>query len=133
MRKLEEKFRENTTLKYYNENATSFSATTQIVDFSITQDKFLALLQPNAYILDFGCGSGRDTKYFMEHGYRVEATDGSEELCKLASTYTGVSVKYMLFQELDEQKKYDGIWACSSICICQRMNLKMLCSECCVH
>lgn len=72
--------------------------------FSITQDKFLALLQPNAYILDFGCGSGRDTKYFMEHGYRVEATDGSEELCKLASTYTGVSVKYMLFQELDEQK-----------------------------
>lgn len=33
MRKLEEKFRENTTLKYYNENATSFSATTQIVDF----------------------------------------------------------------------------------------------------
>ena len=43
MRKLEEKFRENTTLKYYNENATIFSATTQIVDFSITQDKFLAL------------------------------------------------------------------------------------------
>lgn len=63
MRKLEEKFRENTTLKYYNENAIIFSATTQIVDFSITQDKFLALLQPNAYILDFGCGSGRDTKY----------------------------------------------------------------------
>ena len=58
MRKLEEKFRENTTLKYYNENATIFSATTQIVDFSTTQDKFLALLQPNAYILDFGCGSG---------------------------------------------------------------------------
>ena len=133
MRKLEEKFRENTTLKYYNENAIIFSATTQIVDFSITQDKFLALLQPNAYILDFGCGSGRDTKYFMEHGYRVEATDGSAELCKLASTYTGVSVKYMLFQELDEQKKYDGIWACSSILHLPKDELKnvmqrMLCA-----
>lgn len=133
MRKLEEKFREDTTLKYYNENATIFSATTQIVDFSITQDKFLALLQPNAYILDFGCGSGRDTKYFMEHGYRVEATDGSEELCKLASTYTGVSVKYMLFQELDEQKKYNGIWACSSILHLPKDELKnvmqrMLCA-----
>ena len=133
MRKLEEKFRENTTLKYYNENATSFSATTRIVDFSTTQDKFLALLQPNAYILDFGCGSGRDTKYFMEHGYRVEATDGSEELCKLASTYTGVSVKYMLFQELDEQKKYNGIWACSSILHLPKDELKnvmqrMLCA-----
>ena len=132
MRKLEEKFRENTTLKYYNENATIFSATTQIVDFSITQDKFLALLQPNAYILDFGCGSGRDTKYFMEHGYRVEATDGSEELCKLASTYTGVSVKYMLFQELDEQKKYDGIWACSSILHLPKQELLSVIQKMCI-
>lgn len=69
----------------------------------------------------------------MEHGYRVEATDGSEELCKLASTYTGVSVKYMLFQELDEQKKYDGIWACSSILHLSKDELKnvmqrMLCA-----
>lgn len=108
MRKLQE-FSENTTLKYYNENATTFSATTRTVDFSTTQDKFLALLQPNALILDFGCGTGRDTKYFMDHGYRVEATDGSEELCRLASTYAGVPVKHMLFQELDEQKKYDGM------------------------
>lgn len=106
---------ENKTIDYYNQNANSFSKMTQSVDFSTTQDKFLALLQPNALILDFGCGSGRDTKYFMDHGYRVEATDGSEELCRLASTYAGVPVKHMLFQELDEQKKYDAIWACSSI------------------
>ena len=115
MRKLEEKFRENTTLKYYNENATIFSATTQIVDFSITQDKFLALLQPNAYILDFGCGSGRDTKYFLDRGYLVDAIDGSVELCRLASEYTGITVRNMLFQELNEKEKYDGIWACASI------------------
>ena len=106
---------ENKTIDYYNQNANSFSKMTQSVDFSTTQDKFLALLQPNALILDFGCGSGRDTKYFMNHGYKVEATDGSEELCKLASTYAGVPIKHMLFQELDEQRKYDGIWACSSI------------------
>lgn len=106
---------ENKTIDYYNQNANSFSKMTQSVDFSTTQDKFLALLPPNALILDFGCGSGRDTKYFMNHGYKVEATDGSEELCRLASTYAGVPVKHILFQELDEQKKYDAIWACSSI------------------
>ena len=99
---------ENKTIDYYNQNANSFSKMTQSVDFSTTQDKFLALLQPNAFILDFGCGSGRDTKYFMDHGYRVEATDGSEELCRLASTYAGVPVKHMLFQELDEQKSTLG-------------------------
>lgn len=105
----------NKTIYYYNNNATSFALSTISVDFKQTQDKFLALLPPNALILDFGCGSGRDTKYFMNHGYKVEATDGSEELCRLASTYAGVPVKHLLFQELDEQKKYDGIWACSSI------------------
>ena len=67
------------------------------------------------YILDFGCGSGRDTKYFLEKGYKVYATDGSEEICKLASDYTGISVKQMLFEDLDEVEKYEGIWACSSI------------------
>lgn len=68
-----------------------------------------------ADILDFGCGSGRDTKYFLDKGYRVEATDGSGELCRLAGDYTGIHVKQMLFEELDEDDKYHGIWACSSI------------------
>ena len=48
-------------------------------------------------------------------GFEVVATDGSEELCKSASEYTGIAVKQMLFQELDEIDRYDGIWACSSI------------------
>ena len=66
-------------------------------------------------ILDLGCGSGRDTKYFLEHGYRVDAIDGSAELCALASEYTGIPVKCQLFQELDASEVYDGIWACSSL------------------
>jgi len=104
----------NKTLAYYNHNAEQFVKGTVAVDFKETQDKFLAVLAGKR-ILDFGCGSGRDTKYFMEAGYEVEATDGSEELCKSASRYTGIAVKQMLFQELDEVDKYDGIWACSSI------------------
>ena len=73
------------------------------------------MLPVGSRILDFGCGSGRDTKYFLEKGYRVEATDGSSELCKLASAFTGIEVKEMLFQDLDASGKYEGIWACSSI------------------
>ena len=66
-------------------------------------------------ILDFGCGSGRDAKCFLDHGYVVDATYGSKELCISASKFTGIEVKHMLFQDLDEHNKYDGIWACSSI------------------
>ena len=40
---------------------------------------------------------------------------GSSELCKLASAFTGIEVKEMLFQDLDASGKYEGIWACSSI------------------
>ena len=103
------------TLKYYNENAQSFASGTVSVKFTEVQDKFLEKLNPDAYILDFGCGAGRDTKYFLSRGYRVDAVDGSEQLCRVASKYTGIKVRQMLFQELDEKEKYDGIWACASI------------------
>ena len=103
------------TLKYYNENAQSFASGTVSVKFTEVQDKFLEKLNPDAYILDFGCGAGRDTKYFLSRGYQVDAVDGSEQLCRIASEYTGIKVRQMLFQDLKEHEKYDGIWACASI------------------
>lgn len=105
----------NHTLEYYDQNAKDFVQGTLSVDFKQTQDRFLAKLPAHAYILDFGCGSGRDTRYFLEKGYQVDATDGSEELCKIASDFTGIRVRQMLFEELCDVGRYDGIWACSSI------------------
>lgn len=111
------------TLEYYNKNAESFINGTVNVDFKETQDKFLSAICGKR-ILDFGCGSGRDTKYFLDAGFDVVATDGSEEFCKRASEYTGINVKQLLFQELDEVDKYDGIWACSSILHLPKTELK---------
>ena len=103
------------TIEYYNENVSKFVNDTQDVVFCATQDLFLSYLNEGDSILDLGCGSGRDTKYFLSKGYKVDATDGSEEICKVASDYTGINVKCLLFNELDEIDKYDGIWACASI------------------
>lgn len=103
------------TIDYYNKNYDAFVKSTQNVDFSKTQNIFMDLLPQKAHILDFGCGSGRDTKCFLEHGYQVDAVDGSTELCRIASAYTGIRVRHMIFQELDALEKYDGIWACASI------------------
>ena len=105
----------NKTLTYYNTNTSSFVESTQLVQMTEAWSRFTAKLPASSIILDFGCGSGRDTKYFREHGYQVEAIDGSEELCKVASAYTGITVKKQLFTELSEVQKYDAIWACSSI------------------
>ena len=109
------KMEHNNTLAYYNNCADEFYHSTVSVEFTAMQDRFLEKMEKGSYILDFGCGSGRDTKYFLEQGYRVEAVDGSDELCKRASQYTGIQVKQMFFEELSAVDKYDGIWACSSI------------------
>ena len=105
----------NTTIEYYENNAESFSQGTLNVDFSDVQDRFASLMPDGAFVLDFGCGSGRDTKYFLGRGFKVDAIDGSENLCKIASENTGIEVRNMLFSELDADEIYDGIWACSSI------------------
>lgn len=105
----------NKTINYYDINAKEFVEGTLNVDFKATQDKFINKLPAKGYILDFGCGSGRDTKYFLAKDFNVEAIDGSIELCKIASEYTNIKIRHMYFNELSIVNKYDGIWACSSI------------------
>jgi len=103
------------SIEYYNKNAIQFISNTVEVEFKETQNRFLKLLPEGGSILDYGCGSGRDIKYFLENHYDVDAMDGSRELCKLASEYTGITVQHKFFQQLDEEKIYDGVWACASI------------------
>ena len=111
------------TIDYYNANVKKFFDDTASVNFTCIQNTFLKLLPKRATILDFGCGSGRDTKYFLEQGCIVEAVDGSLAVCEAASKYTGIRVKQMLFQELNEKEIYDGIWACASILHVKRREL----------
>ncbi len=103
------------TIRYYNDHAEDFVSNTVSSDMSENYAEFLKLIPAHGRILDFGCGSGRDTKFFLDSGYETEAIDGSEELCRIASEYTGIRVSHMLFSELNEKDKYDGIWACASI------------------
>ncbi len=112
------------TIDYYENNADVFAEGTQDVNFADVQNRFLNYLPDGGYILDFGCGSGRDTKYFLEKGYKADATDGSEKLCEIAGRNTGIEVRHMLFSDLSEDAKYDGIWACSSILHLPKEELK---------
>lgn len=94
------------------------------MDFYETQNRFSTLLPEHGYILDFGCGSGRDTKYFLDQGFYVDATDGSEEMCHIASNYTGIQVRRLLFEELDENKNMMAYGPARQYFIFLRMNLK---------
>ncbi len=106
---------EKDTLRYYNDFPQDFFNSTVSADMSDARDRFIKHMKPGGKILDFGCGSGRDAKAFLDLGFDVDACDGSEELCRIASDYTGIKVRPMLFGELDACSEYDGIWACASI------------------
>lgn len=103
------------TIAYYDQNAASFFSSTVDVDMSILHERFLSALSPGARILDAGCGSGRDSKAFLEKGYIVTAFDASEELAHLASLHTRIDVQVRGFLDVKETANYDGIWACASL------------------
>ena len=103
------------TRAYYNENAKKYFDKTINVDMRKQYEMFLKYIKDGGKILDFGCGSGRDSLYFHNLGYEVYPIDGSIEMCKLAHQYTSLPVKCINFNELSDIDFYDGIWACSTI------------------
>ena len=103
------------TLDYYNKNAEKYYQRTISADMSAQYKFFLKYLATGARILDLGCGSGRDTKYFRDNGYNVTAIDGSEEMCRKAEAYTGIPVRNMDFLDLNDREIYAGIWASASL------------------
>lgn len=105
----------NTTIEYFNEKAEKCFLDAFTITERTNQDHFLSFLKPGARILDFGCGSGRDTAYFREKGFDVTPADGSEGMCRFASEYLKTPVRLLEFNELDEEEAYDGIYASASI------------------
>lgn len=103
------------SIEFYEKNAQSYFDSTVDADLSKIYSRFTNLLPADARILDAGCGSGRDIKYFLSKGYQVDAFDGSKEMAKLATEYTGIRVINSTFDSFRSKEKYNGIWACASL------------------
>jgi len=101
-------------MSYYDNNAEAFVESTRMVDMQPLYQRFLPLLPGQAHILDAGCGSGRDAKYFIEQGYKVTAFDASTEITALAEKELGQPVSVQRLQ-VQYQNQFDGIWACASL------------------
>ncbi len=100
---------------YYNKNADIFFEGSVNADMSGVRQRFLEYIPADGRILDAGCGSGRDSKAFLDAGYDVVSFDASEEMCRRASEYIGRKVIKMRFEEMSFAKEFDGIWACASL------------------
>lgn len=103
------------SISYYEKNAKAFYDRTIHADIDEIYQKFLTHLPKQPRILDAGCGSGRDSNFFLNKGYEVVAFDGSLEMVKLASTLIGQEALHLLFEEMDFSAEFDAIWANASL------------------
>lgn len=73
------------------------------------------------FILDVGCGSGRDANYFAKQGYEVTAIDASAELIQWAQQHhmsNRIDWYHLEFISIEKQPwngKFTGVWACASL------------------
>ncbi len=103
------------TLSYYSQNAGKFVEGTVNVDMGEFYKQFLPLIPEGGTILDAGCGSGRDTKYFLEYGYEVVAFDNCPEIVEIASDFTDHDIQLLSFSDVNFIDQFDGVWACASL------------------
>ena len=106
------------TLAHNDRNARSFWEGTK--DHDVAQN-YAALLEaiegaPPFAILDFGCGPGRDLKYFRALGHEAVGLDGAEKFAAMARAYSGCEVLHQDFLALDlPPSRFDGIFANASL------------------
>lgn len=103
------------TLDYYEHNADAFCKNTASADMSAILREFTAMLPRGASVLDWGCGTGRDSRAMLDMGFSVVSTDASPVMCQVAKELFDIEVVCERFDELNAEGEYDGIWACASL------------------
>lgn len=102
-------------MEFYDTNASLFIESWMSADMKGEYEEFEKLVKQGGSILDGGCGSGRDSLYFLQKGYDVTAFDPSDEMIKYASQFTGLNVKKLRWEDLADKDKYDAVWASASL------------------
>ena len=106
----------DSTKTYYEQNAEAYATQTLPARLDKIWDAFSALLVPGAYVLDLGCGSGRDLKELARRGLRVVGIDYSAKLADIARKYSGQEVRVADVRNYNfGEEQFDGIWAVASL------------------
>lgn len=108
----------DSTIRHYDDNADAFWEGTRDHDVSQNTAALLEAIagEPPFHLMDFGCGPGRDLRYFRDMGHDPVGLDGSENLAALAREHAGAEVWVQDFGALDLPKsRFDGIFANASL------------------
>jgi SAM-dependent methyltransferase len=97
------------TLQFYRRNAEAYAGWAKAPSTRLAA--FLGRLPPGGSILELGCGAGNHSAEMLARGFVVRATDGSPEMAEIAARRLNHPVEAMLFDQLDDEDAYDGVWA----------------------
>ena len=106
---------ETATIRFYDEHADEYVRATVGVNMESLYEPFLSHIPECGRILDAGCGSGRDSKEFLDRGYNVVSIDGSQKMVDATTKLTGQQARLLAFQGVEFSKEFDGVWACASL------------------
>jgi len=104
------------TKVYYDQNAAAYAGKTLIIRLDDLWNTFVVRLLPGSYVLDVGCGAGRDLKELARRGFRVLGVDYSAALADIARRDSGQEVWVADIRKCDfGEGQFDGIWAVASL------------------
>ncbi len=99
------------TLAVYDTKAEEYARINLAEEPNPVLKVFIKRLPANSFVLDFGCGPAIEANIMRTAGLRVDPMDGSHEMVKLANSTYDIGARQALFDELDGEDIYDGIWA----------------------
>ncbi len=103
------------SISWYNNNSSEYISDTFNADMSSIRARFISYLPEHGSVLDAGCGSGRDSKAFMELRFDVYAMDASEAMVEHCRSVIGDRCVLATFRDYRTYMRFHGIWACASL------------------
>lgn len=103
------------TVNYYNNNSFMYYSKTYSNDMNHIYNKVRFYIENGSRILDAGCGVGRDTEYFIKHGFKVTSFDASSEMVSFCNQYSFAYCEQKNFLDIDFPPIFSLIWACASL------------------
>ena len=103
------------TIRFYDTHSEEFAQAANTADMRRDYERFLKYVPQGGTIVDMGCGSGRDLKFFRESGYAASGVDASEGMCRVAREYSGCNVVHCDALSWTSPSKIDAIWANGSL------------------
>lgn len=99
------------TISVYDDQVENYAGFFTNNDPGAGLKEFAAELPVGGFVLDLGCGPANWSAWMRENGLKVDAVDASPEMVRFANETHDINARVGVFDDLDAEAVYDGVWA----------------------